>query len=450
MRRALLALLLLLPACLEYEITVETVVQPDGSSRRTVSIKARDGEKPADAWRRMKRPGDPYAVEGDPEKGFVASARLPAGRHPSALRVLLGGFGDDAAEAREDLPVAEGTADVRAVNLIVGTLYRYEERIALGTDPARFREDLPRWLDIALRLLLEAMKTRFPDIDFAPVEARARTELLPAVERAIENLHHAASGMLLELGPLGAGASPELLARSEFWPAVVRELKAFGVDLPEDGDALQKMLNDDSAEQAFEGLPATLAERLVAPLPEERRAEVKDALLEAGLDGLMKAGTEKLYPEEEAREKLERECAAFAASALGAYTVYGLFDSFDLRFRLELPGKLLRTNGDLARLPAVEWRLGKGGNLFLVPPVLYAYSFLPAKGAPDAWDMAALGRIDDALANLTPDARAAVEVVVAGVLAGGKRDETGLEGEAQEACRLICEALDAAKARVPK
>jgi len=449
MRRAVLGLLLLLPACLEYEITVTTVVQADGTITRKLAIRARDSGNPADAWKRLKVPGKPYKIEGDEEKGFVATAQLQPGRHPSGLGVLLGGLVDDDVDARRGFPAAEGTADVRKVDLIVGMLYRYEERVALGTDPARFGEELPRWLDTGLKLLIDALKLRFPDLDFAPVEARARAELLPALQQAIGNLYGAATGLMMEVEPVAVAAGAEPITSSRFWPLIVREFAAFGLKLPEDGEALQKTFETEQFDELFRPLLENLADRLVAPLPEAKRAEVRAALIESeGLEAQLEEAAKKLYPDDEAKKKVGRELASFAASALGGYVVYGIFDSFDMRFKVELPGRLVRTNGDLARPPAAEWRLGKEGrDLVIVPPQLYAYSFVPAKGAPDTWDLAALGRIQGALDNLGPDARAAVEIVVAGVLAGGAQDETGLDDQAQYACRVIWEALEQANER---
>jgi hypothetical protein len=461
MRRIACTLLLLLPACLDYEIAVTTVVQADGSIRRKLTIRARDQGKPADAWKRLKRPDGPYKAEGDDEKGFTATAEMKAGACPSGLRVLLGGLDIKDGEPPKDVPAAEGTVDVRATNLLIGTLYRYEERIALGTDPVKFRESLPRWLDMGLRVLIDALKLKFQDIDFAPVEARARAELLPAIERALVNLHHAITAMMLESGPLAPAAPPELLARSEFWPAIAREAAAFGIEMPKDEAAFEAMFEGEEAgNRMVNALRERLVDRLLAPLPEARRAEVREALLaEDALEEQLEEAGKKLYPGKDAEEKLQQEMLSSATSGLGAFVVYGIFDSFDLRFRVELPGKPLRTNGDLSRLPAVEWHLTKGDNLFLVPPVLYAYSFVPGKGVPgEGWDLGRLANIQDALAELTPEARAEVAVVLAGALAEGwkdEKDEGGLLGESHtdashKALGLIREAIEAAKGDAPK
>ena len=186
-----------------------------------------------------------------------------------------------------------------ARDLLVGKLYRYEERIALGTDPARFREEIPRWLDTGLRLVVEALRLRFPDTDFAPVEARARAELLPAVQAAIVNLHHAGTAMFLELGSLKADMSLAALARSEFWPAVTRELAAFGVRLPADEAGLRALEKDDGAGyRLLRDVQANLADRLLAPLPEAQRAPIREALIaEEGLERESELAREKVAPD---------------------------------------------------------------------------------------------------------------------------------------------------------
>ncbi|MFI5404096.1 MAG: hypothetical protein ACHQ1G_14240, partial [Planctomycetota bacterium] len=68
MRRLSVALLLLLPACLEYEIAVKTVVQPDGTARRTLVIREKQEKE---TWKRLAPPAQPYATTGDDENGFT-------------------------------------------------------------------------------------------------------------------------------------------------------------------------------------------------------------------------------------------------------------------------------------------------------------------------------------------------------------------------------------------
>lgn len=438
MRTLCCALALLLPACLEYEITVTTTVAPDGTVQRSVAIRARSDKEAGDPWKRLRRPGAPYALNGDPEKGFVATAALKPGRHPSGLAVLLGD-----PEKVEDCPAAEGTVDVRATDLLVGTMYRYEERIALGTDAPRFREEVPRWLDTGLRVLIEALRIRFPDIDFAPVEARARDQLLPLLQTTTVNLHHAWTAIFLEGGPHGSMVSLAPLARSEFWPAVVRELASQGFQVPADEAGLKALEEDDGAgERIIRDGYAHLVDRLLAPLPEAQRAEVKGVLLaDEALDEELEAAKQRVGLD-------EGELVAFLARGLGAYAIYGFFDSFDLRFRLTLPGKPLRANGDLADLPAISWRLGKDGDLLLVPPVLRACSFLPAKGvAAEGWDLATLAGIEGTLGELDARTRADVAVVVAEGIATGTWDDGGLSDGGKNACREIRDAIEAAKAR---
>lgn len=403
---------LLLPACLDYEIAVTTVVQPDGTTRRKLVIREKEEKQ---TWKRLARPAAPYVTEGEDAEGFTATAELKPGRHPSGLRVLLG-------DAEKNPPAAEGTVNVEVVDLLIATVYRYEERIALGTDPARFREELPKWTELGLRYTLETLRIAFPEIDFAPVEAKARAEFLAAAERAI-------------LGALLAGqaALAEARARSplhddriaiDLFRLLVGEMAPLGVSvkLP-DGPPW----DDEELEAVAEKAGRQVAERLLAPLAEAERAKVIDAIFSGdALKEAADAAGDKLWPTEEAG-KLGNDLQAFASSALGAYVTYGLLDSFHMRFRVELPGRLLRTNGDLSRLPAVEWN---EIDLVLAPPVLFATSFVPREGAGgEGWDATTLEMIGKALAELTPEQRAALGEVVAKALKAGWPDDPPLEGE---------------------
>jgi hypothetical protein len=445
--RRLLPLLLLLGACLEYEITVVTSVDADGKARRTLTIRCKgsstmDGEADPETWTRFKPPGDPYAMEGDEAKGFVATALLRPGRHPSGLRVLLedveGEYGG--AERVKDLPCAEGSVGVTATDLLFGKLVRYEEHVALGMDPARFRRELPQWLDTGLRLLVEALRIRFPEVDFGAVEERARKEMLREVERAIAGVYHGASLMIVNLRDLESSTQGEALER-ELWALAARELAPLGFvdgEPTDDGDELQRRA---------EAFLAKLLDRFLAPLPEAQRAEVKEAILDTdALDDVLEEAGQKLFPGEQAQEKLKRDLQAFAASAVGAYATYGLFDSFDVRVRVEMPGTVLRTNGDLSRLPAVEWRLTKDDFLFLVPPMLHAYGFVPAEGLPKGpWELPALLEIGKLLQGLEPEARRSLEEAVRKSITSGWLETPLLEGDLADLYGKMRAAVPAAK-----
>lgn len=436
MRLLLLALLLLLPACLEYEIVVTTVVRPDGTAARTLAIREKKEKR---TWERFEPPAAPYAVEGDHEKGFAAKADLKPGSHPAGLRVRLG----DAKEGAPAPPSADGTVLVEATDLLVGTLFRYEERIETGADPGRFRAALPRWTELGLRYTIETLQIAFPEIDFREVEAKARAEFLPAFDRAIVAAHFSAQVLVTEAraqGRLGDAAEAKLLA------VVARELAPLdvAVTLPEGPP-----WDDGELEAASEKAARQLLGRLFAPLKAEDRAKVIDAILDE--ETLSEAGAqamEKFFPDDQAREKLARDAQAFLCDALGAYLAYGIVDSFDLRFRVEMPGILLRANGDLSRMPTVGWRLEQG-DLILASPVLSATSFVPREGAPgEGWDGAMIDRIAEALADVPAEQMAALKELVGKALrVGWPDDPAGLEGE--EATAAYETIRDTVKALVP-
>jgi len=433
MRKLLLALLVQLPACLEYEIVVTTIVQPGGIVRRTLAIREKAEKK---TWARLRSPAEPYRTEGDDEKGFEAKAELKAGRHPSGLAVLLG-------EADKNPPVAEGTVSVEAKDLLVATVYRYEERIAIGADPARFRKELPKWLDLALGVALDTLRTAFPEIDFAPVEAKARAEFLPAAERAIVAAFLACQAAVAE-GRARGSVDADVIA-VELLRVVVHELEPLGVSIPVD---LLPVGPEWNADAAAEKAGRQMVEKLLSPLDEAQRARVIEAIFSG--DALEQAAEEagkRLCPTENAKERLGRDAQAFAASALGAYVAYGIFDSFDMSFRVELPGRLLRANGELSRLPGVAWRLEQG-DLVLAAPVLTASSFETREGvAGEGWDGETLSEIEKALAEVPPEQRPALEAVVEKAIRVGWPEDPPLEDEAT--IRAYCILRDAARPPKP-
>ncbi len=425
MRRLAVALLLLLPACLEYEIKVTTVVKADGSVRRTLVIREKQERK---TWERFESPAAPYATEGSDEEGFLATADLKAGRHPAGLRVRLG----------DAEPAAEGTVTVETKDLLVATLYRYEERIAIGADLARFRAELPKRLDLGLRFTIETLRIHFPEIDFAPVEERARAEFLPALERTILGTLVSARAVLAESRGRGLRrVADDRLLKRELVALLVGEFAPLGVSVvvPEGPPW------DDHAMEALpERAGRQLAERFLAPLDEAQRARVIDAMFSDALEEAADVAAEKLFPTEEARNRFGKEMQAFASSVLGAYLAYGLFDSFHLVFRVELPGRPLRANGDLSRVPTVEWRLEQG-DLVLAPPVLFATSVRPREGVSgEGWNEATLDGIEEALAEVPPEQRLALEEVVAKALRIGWPEDAPLEKEARDAYAVLREA----------
>jgi hypothetical protein len=188
-----------------------------------------------------------------------------------------------------------------------------------------------------------------------------------------------------------------------------------------------------------------IEERMLSPLEAAQRAKVVEALFdEERLGDAGEQAFDKLFPTDEAREKFEDDLKAFLADALGGYLAYGPFDRFDMRYRVELPGILLRANGDLSRLPAVAWRIA-AGDLVLAPPLLSASSFVPSEGVPgEGWDAATLDGIAKALAEVPAEQRGALGDLVGKSLRAGFADEPAGLGEAATAAyRTIRDALGA-------
>jgi len=438
MRRILLLVLLVLPACLEYEIVVTTVVRPDGTAARTLAIREKSEKK---TWKLLEMPAAPYATEGDEETGFVSRAEWKPGTHPSGLRVRLGDTDKTPAP-----PSADGTVAVEARDLLIGTRFRYEERIANGADPERFRDALPKWTELALRYTLETLKTAFPDIDFAEAEKKARAEFLPTFDRAVLHAYSSARVLVAETHARGGRVDEATLMRLA--SAVVKDLAPLGVDvtLPE-GPAW----DEDAFEAASEKAARQMAERMFSSLKPEERAKVIDAMFSGdALDDAAEEVRDKLFPDEAARAKLETDMLAFASDALGAYVAHGFFDEVGMRFKVELPGILLRANGELSALPAVGWRVGKE-DLVLSAPVLSATSFLPREGVPgEGWNEETLDRIESALAEVPAEQMAPLRELVAKALRVGWPDDApGVEGEeARAAYDVVHDAVEArAKAK---
>jgi len=425
MRSLLLgALLLLVPACLVYEIRVTTTMLPDGKTRRTLHIRCNEPQ----TWERLQPPGEPYSLEGDEQNGFVATARLHPGEHASGLRVLLGDRDEyGGAEQAMRIPAAEGTVGIRMSDVLIGTLYAYEEHVAIGDDPERFRAGAGKWLDLALRGLLEALKLKFPDTDFGPVEKQARAGLLPDCERAILDAHRACIALVTRW-KAQAGTLDEL--GRAFLEAIAVQAAALGVKVaPPPGPPFE----DSAVEAMFLDGWTQLLGRLLEPLPEAQRAAMVQELSRDGaFDDVVDEAIGKLFPDEAASDRAGEELVAWLADGFGAYAARGIFDSFHMRFRVELPGRLLRTNGDLGAGPVVEWRFDES-HLVLVAPALFAYSFAPRDGAPGGIrDLGALREIESGLVAMPAEQRDALEAAVAAAIKSGWEESPALEGEARE------------------
>jgi hypothetical protein len=185
---------------------------------------------------------------------------------------------------------------------------------------------------------------------------------------------------------------------------ILRELEVIGLRRKKGAPAaetLELFINDD-----FWEIGGGLVDEFLAPLPAKQRARVKRLLMsEDELEDEIEQAVEKLYPKEADRPRFEKDGERFAVASLGAYFIHGLFDDFDLRVRLKMPGRLLSTNGGLGTRPEVEWRLTQA-DLFVVAPQLTAHSFVPAEGFEKKdWHIAPLLKLREKLANVDKGGR---------------------------------------------
>ena len=398
-------------------------------------------------WQRFHPPGDPYALEGDEEQGYRAGATLPPGRHGSGLRVLLKEPGKEygGAAAAAGLPVAEGTVSVERTDLGIGTLYVYRETIALGTDPVRFRAEAAGYADLALRVLLEACRTKWPDLDWDPVEDHARRELLPRVVQAVLAVHQSLGGLLDHYRAHRYGDDPALWLSNPHVQVILAELRKLGVERKADAPAPKRVkdyFNDGDWE-----LGTKLLDEFIEPLPAERREEVKAGLLD--LDDTFEdvwPQVEKKLGLERPAEELEEKLRQFIVAGLGAYFVNGIFDTFRVKASVRMPGRVLGTNGGLGALPEVRWDLGQIP-LALAEPQFVAHSFVPKQGLGDRpWSLDALIEVRDRRSELTPAESRVLDAAVAKALADGWGDGPAESSEGEtvhEIYRLLRELCEA-------
>ncbi len=439
LRAVLLLGALMLPGCLDYKVTVEVTVLPDGSVHRTVRIRERS--KPPRTWKRFRPPTEPYAVTGSEEEGFVARATFPPGRHANGIAIHLEDYEGEYEGARE-LPVAEGEVRVEKKDLMIGTLYAYRETIALGTDTAHFRRELKRWLETGVRILIRALELKLPDTDFGPVAKHARESVIVRAEYSVIAIRQALIGLMRDYRERRYGGELATWLENPHAQIILSELEVLGVRRKESAgaaDTLQVFLNDECWE-----IGGGLVDEFLAPLPAEQRARVKELVMSKDkLEDELEQAARELYPDEADRPPVGKDAGRFAVATVGAYFIVGLVDKFDLRFRLKMPGRLLATNGGLVGGPEVEWRV-TDGDLFVVEPQLTAWSFVPAPGLEKkAWHIAPLLEVRDKLAPLDEQGRRALDEIRK---AGWKADKDGVKeahGEkVADAYKALREALD--------
>lgn len=435
----LLGALMLLPGCLDYKITVQVTVLPDGRVRRVVMIRERS--KPPRTWERFRHPAKPYEVTGAEEEGFVARATFPPGRHPNGIAIHLENYEGDYEGARE-LPVAEGEVRAEKTDLMIGTLYAYRETIALGTDTAYFRRELKRWLETSLRILIRALELKLPDTDFKPVAKHARESVIVRAEYSVIAIRQALIGLTRDYREQRYRGELATWLENPHARLILSELEVLGVRRKESAgaaDTLQVFINDEGWE-----IGGGLVDEFLAPLPEEKRARVKELMMSKDeLDDELEQAAKELFPDEADRAPIGKDAGRFAVATVGAYFIVGLVDNFDLRFRVKMPGHLLATNGGLGGWPEVEWRL-TDGDLFVVEPHLTAWSFVPAPGLErKTWHLAPLLEVRDKLAPLDEKGRRALDEIRQ---AGWKADRDDVKEahgeEVADAYKALRKALD--------
>jgi len=412
--RGLTLLLLVLGGCLEYEVTVETVVAEDGSFTRTIRIRERSDKH--ETWRRYAPPTAPYELSGDDASGCVATMKGKPGEHAGGIRIVAEDIEGDyaGAKALENATILEGKVDVEVRDIAIGKLYRYSEWMDLGIDTVKFRKEFDFALEIGLDVLMKALEKLEPDVDFAPVRAHAKAELIPDLRTTLLVLHSEVVSVFRGVRaiepdlPRSFRPSPELTAIRR----IIAELVRIGALPPgTDVESIEKLI-DEKPE-----IDDRLWNRLLAPLKDakpEWKAKLKKRLFNPDEgEGLPDDFWETTIPEERRRE-IETRLREFVRAGLGAPFVNNLFDDHDVRVRVRLPGKILRADrADLQDWPVVEWRAGA-----MLNPYFEAWSFAPGE--------AMVGRIDDpqALVQFSAhfeDASDAERAAIAEFLADAKK-----------------------------
>lgn len=439
LRAVLLLGALMLPGCLDYEITVEVTVSPDGQIHRVVRIRERS--KPPRTWERFRQPAEPYAVTGSEEQGFVARATFPPGRHANGIAIHVEDYEGKYEGARE-LPVAEGEVRAEKTDLMIGTLYAYHETIALGTDTAYFRRELKRWLETSVRILIRALELELPDTDFKPVAEHARESVIVRAEYSVIAIRQALIGLMQDYREQRYGGELATWLDNPHAQIILSELEVLGVRRKESAGAAETL------QVFFDGecweIGGGLVDEFLAPLPAEKRARVKELMMSKDeLDDELEQAAKELYPDGADRPPVGKDAGRFAVATVGAYFIAGLVDNFDLRFRVKMPGRLLATNGGLMGGPEVEWRL-TDGDLFVVAPRLTAWSFVPAPGLErQAWHIAPLLEVRDKLAPLDEKGRRALDEIRKAGWKADRDDVKEAHGDAvADAYKALREALD--------
>jgi hypothetical protein len=410
----------------DHRIEVETDVSADGAARRTLVFAIPNAEEPETTWSAFAKPDEPYRVEAASER-FRASGEFARGSHPSGLRPVVRPEGEQA-----EPEILEGTFAVDVRDLAIGRVYRYRETIEIGVDLEEARRALDRWLRLGLDLALEALRLRFPDADLSALESHARESLLPRFEAVAE------ASYLQFLEWWRTGVDLGLLRREDrdhavrFWRLAESAWARLGVVYSpplESKDFLEGFLEEGNYDFG------EFVEREIAPrlggIPEAQREEFLSLFTGEGLAGLAKsveALFEERYPtEEEERKRLEIEGTRAAVAVFG-FPITRIFDTLRVRFALRMPGRILRTNGEIGPAPGeVCWSLSNE-HFWLVAPELHALAFdveswakVDAGGKERVWTVESLRRIEEGLKGVSDTGRATIRKILSG--------DPGLEGD---------------------
>jgi len=408
--RWLCLLAALLAGCLNYKIKVATIVRPDGSFDRTVFLRClnnvehkKDGELTEDppTWSSFEEPVKPYALSGSHAEGFTAKATFEAGEHPSGIRRRAVEEGDD---------WIEGRAAVEVSDLMVGKLYSYREVVAVGGDPVRFRKELREWLEIGVRIYVEALRREMPQADFDPVLENARKRLAPRVEASLFLLHDQLERLVRRFRTEPALFAPDdpaaLMALPEV-RLVLSELEKYGIQRDPNRPlpiSFDELMSDDAWE--FE---PTLVREFLMPLrgvSDEEREELVQRIIQNETEPDPEAAFELLYPDEAERKRIEEKFQEFVVASVGGWICSGIFDNHELTLRVRMPGRLLATDGELGESAEVVWHLNDS-QLIFSDPELHAVSFVAAEGQPEAgWSLTRLTELRTAIRKLDEKQRA--------------------------------------------
>lgn len=349
-RRTAAALVLgaLLPACLpDIEVEVDTRVMANGWIAREAVLRKRPKKPLNDREREInERPliqdlapgfgtGFPERVVGEREIRLAGVFR-DARQVPSDFRRAVDAVGG---EARNRLRLERR-------DVLVGTLYRFRERYTDAIEPERVDEALDALVDFCLGFVREAARLEFePRYDTSGFDRFLDEQVRPLLRSLARDVLEE-SGRIDVADPLTGETGAERL-----WKKLRKGAAALGLSLPADPDDAQAI---EAAWRRF--LPRLLARTLARPdgaRPDPREflhlVRTED-LTEPIALAARRAADRKFGGTDAVESELKRRAAALFGTFSGPLAE----GHWRFRYRLAMPGRLLRTNG---------W-IGDGGTVF--------------------------------------------------------------------------------------